>query len=338
MKKFTKLFSKSFMLLLTISIACISLVACNKNKTATKTSTPATTITDNLTQDDQLNADHVSDNEESSIEKLEKLNGLYQIQSPVQVTDIYYEDLDKLLNFYNTRDLNGLYHILSEEQVLDLYTTNSGSLDWYFFFDDNGLRRAYYNKNADVYCILNSTPISYDNILIETNSDTIKLFVKCSYFSSSENKTIDAPFYVVSTIKHIEYSDNLFEDAVSYTFKNTPITINCVNESIDTNEALLKLAKICRVDEESETLQQDIIQTLLSWQFKISQDFDRLTISETSTIMRFAGKSDNNLYSFNGFDIELISRQIDLESSIESMTLKLLLDEKTSASFEISVK
>ena len=141
MKKFFKITSKIILSMLICSFACFSFSGCGKEKSANK-NLSTSVINDTVSPTEQPSAESISDEQEnktndeitdSSTEKEQiKLNGLYRKTKPVEVEDLYYENLDDVLSFYSVRDINSLHDILRKENFTRDHNSPSTVIDWLY--------------------------------------------------------------------------------------------------------------------------------------------------------------------------------------------------------------
>ena len=327
MKKVLKTISKVMLSILFISATFLT-VGCGKEKNAAKTSTPATIINDVKT-DEQSPATPISDEgaEENIPEESLKLNGLYKKVKPVQVFDIYYEDLNEVLKFYKVKDVNSLHHELRKENFTAAYNSPTSIIDWLYFFNDDGFKKTLLNQNGD-YFILDDQFTPYENIYkIELNEElnNIKMYLKYK----------ESPLYVVITLEKIANSENLLNETRNYQLKSNDISINFNENTTNTQNVIKKVAYLLNVYSDNEVeLKQLVINKLASYKFKATKNFEKLIIEyNDGGLFNFAVLNNQDIYIVNNVSYSLTNQKIDVETGIETIEISILIDNTTTVSF-----
>ena len=344
MKNFFKITSKIILSMLICSFACFSFSGCGKEKSANK-NLSTSVINDTVSPTEQPSAESISDEQEnktndeitdSSTEKEQiKLNGLYRKTKPVEVEDLYYENLDDVLSFYSVRDINSLHDILRKENFTRDHNSPSTVIDWLYSFNDTGFKKTILNQNGD-YFILDGQDKTYAEIFkLEENTETQTITMMLKYIRTSNGTPEETPLYTVITLEKIANSEDLFVNPRTYTLTTDTITINFDKNTTKTNDVLVKLAFLLNINStNTNDLQKLIIDKIKTFKYQATDEFNKLVvIYNDGGLFNFATLNDTNTYIVNNVVYSLTNQRIDVDSGIETIEIKIIIDNTTSASF-----
>lgn len=332
MKKFIKTLS------LLLIAACVSFpfAGCS-DKTASKTATDisAENITDDNSDETATNTTEKETTENTETEESTVSNGIYQYQRPATLKDVYIENEEEAITFFNTRDINGVYNALVELGFYDFIKTDvvyeeNEYASMLKIVDDEVYTTI---KIDDSYKDLSSTKTAETYYKVEKLEDgTVVVYLQFTY-TDADGKLVETPAYVKYHLSLVEHSQNIFS-GFGYDYKSDTAVINFTNTDKLDNEAISTLAKLfnIEIDEESDAL-PEIVAILSNTRFELASDLTNLTLSNKTTASYKFAPMVENTFTFGNITLNYVGRVHNITTGLDEISFTITLDENATFSF-----
>lgn len=338
MRKIIKNIAKTLSIALIFAFVCLPLAACSKDKNANKN---LNTNIENISTD--KNAEN-AENQESSEENTpaeepeeEKitLNGIYKVSKTIDYKDIWYENEEETIKYFETRDINGVYNALRKlgfkENTTFKKTIDEKTYEVMFRFTKS---KVHFTLAIDENEFFDIDTYEYDNIIHKIEIDeneSIYAYIQFTYEDESGN-TVKTPAFIKCPLTFIENTDNIFVGQ-NYIYKEDSAIIKFSNDAeIDNESATNKLASLYEIDEACEDKFAEIISILNSENYNLSADLSKLTITDELGYYKFSTVSDN-IYTFKLLNLKLESRQLNITTNVEELVFTIQIDNNSTFEF-----
>ncbi|MBQ8452055.1 MAG: hypothetical protein IJ538_04715 [Clostridia bacterium] len=370
MKKLLKKLSKALYAILVCAIVCVA-VACGAAKN--KTASPAINVditeaepnsntneATNVSEDNQNNANDETNASENNSNlsmqpnQIELLSGIYKFEKTnYSFADIYFKDLNELLDFFGTHDLNGVYYTVAPLGFNDF--TNQLTIDdnnrFNMFYVDETESKMYlgkYDDNNTYEIIEELTELIYNNdegiietpalgnkVLIESsnNGDTLT-YSKMFIYTDANGNSVETPLYIKATLNRVDGTTDVLDESNSYRYINNSLNIKGTNVNAIENSKTI-LAELFGVDANSTTIYADIESILANWKLNFNEDYSRIIFySDANDGNYFIVNENNGSFDLNGITINFNSYVAN--TSVEALEFTITLNDTTTLLFRIS--
>lgn len=362
MKKLLKNLSKILSFMLVISLSIITFTACSdENKQASVTPPTTGQINDTTeNKDKDLVVDNVSDETEKESSKEETISldiGIYKFSDlTLGYEDIYFEDKEELLTFFETRDLNGVYDIIHKLGFSD-FTTNLTSFESdaryeraFALSTDTSDNTSYYITNLFINNFDTFTSTLEDgidlsakeNILTSSNdivkiiynneTNTYSILYSFFYIDSETQEIVYTPLYVKADIyNYIKVDSNDISEDGLFVFVTDSAQFKSTNGLIDTDAAMQKLADMFQNGD------VDAIETLSELLILVNKDMTKAFIAYDETLVcpTLIDNNTNTFSIYNSFNVSIINEVYDITTG--TLTINIEIDIDASTTFTCSL-
>lgn len=344
MKNLLKKLSSVLCLAMIMILASVS-VACGGG------SNNANNIEANLTNNDstiEVNQPENVNDSESSEEDVAQidLNGIYKFNSTYSFDDIYYEDLNDLLEFFETRDINGVYDA-TKKLGFDEFVNNITSYDSYsraLIFNSNTCLNlgydeeniySYIDEGANFeYTIADDGTITTNNTSIieyDEESDTITIYFMFTYDNNGE--TVETPLYVLTTLSKVAYSENI-NSGVNYVYNENTLVLKTTSTnsiSFDSYNTILK--DMFNVNE-NENVYEAIVEYFSSITVNVSEDMSTLIFNYDDGSFEIIHINTDATYTLGNVSFSVSERLVDITTGNKIVSASISLDNETFLCFD----
>lgn len=351
MKKTLKKLSSIICMIALLVIASVS-VACGGGKPTTNSiDASQTNITDNgNSQIENVESDEEATDETETPEIQIELNGIYKFEKTYSFDDVYFEDLNEVLEFFKTRDINGVYDA-SKKLGFDEFVnniTNTETLSRALLFNSNVCYNLSYTENniykfvdEDLnfeYIITDDGKITTNNTsIIEYDQETDRVVIYFMFKYENNGEIIETPLYVKTSLTKVDYSTDI-NSGLNYIYnKNSLVLKTTSTESISFDEYNEILSNIFNVAE-GENLNDKMLNTLSSWTLNINEDMSTIIVTFADNSFAIIHIDNNNSYTINNVTFKITERINDITTNSKILVMEVTLDSETSLCFEFIEK
>ena len=351
MKKTLKKLSSIICMIALLVVASVS-VACGGGKPTTNNiDASQTNITDNgNSQIENVESDEETTDETETPEIQIELNGIYKFENTYSFDDVYFEDLNEVIEFFQTRDINGVYDATKklgfDEFVNNI--TNTGTLSRALLFNSNVCYNLSYTENnvyksvdEDLnfeYSIADDGKITTNNTsIIEYNAENDIITIYFMFTYNDGETIVETPLYVKTTLSKVPYSTDI-NSGVDYIYNENSLILKTTStNSITFDDYKEILSNIFQVEENAD-LHETMINTLSSWTLNFNEDMSTIVVTFADNSFAIVHINNDESYTINNITFKVTERLNDITTNTKTLVMELTLDSETSLCFEFVEK
>ncbi len=283
-------------------------------------------------------------------EELSSLSGIYQFKTYLGFDDIYFDDLDALIAYFETKDLNGVYNAV-KPLGFDAFIKNFVSLN------DN-FRALYFNKGTATMMVNNNGIFNFVDTegedcfeytvtdgKIETNVPVLKLeydettniptlYTNFNY-NNADGENVVTPLFVKASLEYVADSDSAFEGN-GYSYVKSSASIVTTSEmGVEINSKLLTLANMLGIEITEESNISELIENgFNSCSLLINQDASRIVVDFKDGSYKISSiNQETKTFAWNNAQAKIVSRTLNLETNTYTVQFEIEIDEETKLTF-----
>lgn len=279
-----------------------------------------------------------------------KFEGIYKFYNIPTFLDIYYDDYDKLITYFETTDLNGVYNAVKplgyDEFVKNIKTNDEFHA---FYVSGNEIKTLSYDNNGK-YTLLNDietftfetnegkiTTSLGDKLKIEFDETTNTPTVYAQfYYVNTDSETVYTPLYIKYNLQATSNSVDVLEGKeYSYSKKSSNI-VSTSTEQFDLNVKIQNLAKLLglKVDEGANIT--EVIEAAFSANtYLFSEDGSRITIKGENSFS-ISKANENGEFVWNDATAKISFHEHNISTGIDNIVFSIQIDETTQFIFMLN--
>lgn len=341
MKKIFKGLARTLTVVALMFVVSFSLVGCSQ--TAARNVSVSNINAEVAQQQDET--------EEATSEKM--FSGMYEFTRELSFSDRYYENKEKVLSHFKTRDDNGVYYatkIRGFDEFVKSLTTDSESGDFYaLYFSKSGevidfthnsegeytklsekIHNFTYSYEEDAYVSSNN------NIRLEYNEETKAVTLYFTFTYTEGGKTVNSPLQIKAELNLVANSEEVLTGTEFELVDNSVRLSTTETDPLALDAKLQTLAGLFNVEASEEGEIIDAIMGKLSGTHLLVNESTTRIVTKSSETYKIVVAEEGAFKLFGNADANVVAHNLDFASRANTLVFEVAIDETTTLSFTYS--